>query len=450
MEELNKNLQAYFNKLLEIQKTQENRALNEGELKQIATDLGLSDHDWQAVQDVFNNHYKRANGFLTHKNWEDAIAEFKQALILKPQDVRVLYGLASTYKSQWLEEQLSNDRVKAEEYARLCLEIKADHAGALKLISDLRRAYLSQQKIQKSNQKDIVYGSVILGGLLLFLAGLVFFQLSSPTSNHLETTAETPLITEDHASVAIETYLQENEHLIPVHFIQDASSKNIEFQVEKSIQSIYKNAYSYKLVADLIPHGIEIDHLKLKVEFVDENNQVIHTDFKEIIQDYQPIVRSGDIFPMDYLEHKKMHAPTLKEIRVSVYIIDQQPSPTAYEPSPSVDIQWASTKSTNIDLQLYERRSQYTPSSLNQNNVLHELVLEFKNTGKSSIKKLQTETQWIDYRGNILASKTNYIALTSRPKLKRGQTRIHYVLGQIPNVKVRNIKGYIVTIVDIE
>ena len=190
----NKNFEAYFKKILEIQKNRENRELSNTELKSIAKEIGFSEDDWQAVEKSFQDHYQRGTGFLNHHNWHDAIEELKQAITLKPTSIETLYNLALAYQKKWSEMNSGNDKKEAEKYARLCLEIKPDHAGALKLISDLRKNMTGQttgnlSPAQNTKNARVVF-SLIAAILVVFMGALFVFLANDSPQSPLVTEAE--------------------------------------------------------------------------------------------------------------------------------------------------------------------------------------------------------------------------------------------------------------------
>lgn len=442
--------QSYINKLMDIQKNQQDKILSEGELKEIAMGIGFTEKEWQEVQLSFDNHLRRGNGYLQHQNWEDALEEFNQAMALRPGNLKVLFGLAQAYQKKWLKTHDENAKELAEKYAKQCLQIEAGHSEALKLVSELKVKRMIE-KPPKGENFLTKYPWLFL--LVIMLAGMVYFYfLSRPSSNQntpLETSKPIADVKEEKGEPAPQDLTPENA--IPVQWKEDQNTKKINLRVESSELKAYSNSYSYELKADLIPQSIEIEKLKIKFELLDEKGQTIATSFKDVIQDYEPTVRSGDIYPMDFLLYKdNSTAPNLKEVRLSIQFIEQQEAPATYEPSPKVALEWAFNKPPNYEVEMKERRSVYSQNTYEKNKVRHELVLEFTNKGNNHIKTLKIETEWLDANGKVLFSTDNLVTYSSKPKLKRGESRMMYVLGQIPVASKGLIKKYRVLVSEIE
>ena len=129
----------FIQKVSEIHNSREDdKSISSSELKQIALETGLSAEDWTHVQQAQTDYVKRGQGFLSLKNYDDAMYEYQQAHILQPDDVDSLFGLAAAYAGRYQQNGLKDDREAAEKYARMCLQISPDHRKALELISRMK------------------------------------------------------------------------------------------------------------------------------------------------------------------------------------------------------------------------------------------------------------------------------------------------------------------------
>ena len=115
-----KNHQAFFEKALAIQ-AQRREKLSEAEKKEIALDLGFSEADWQAVQESFQSHLDRGAEFLKRRNYEKAITELEDALIIQPEHADTLAALAQAYLGVFQTKKRKNLKEKALQYAQECL-----------------------------------------------------------------------------------------------------------------------------------------------------------------------------------------------------------------------------------------------------------------------------------------------------------------------------------------
>ncbi|MDX2303905.1 MAG: hypothetical protein NW226_13950 [Microscillaceae bacterium] len=456
MSQSNKNMEAYIAKILEIQQAQSEKPISENEMKQIATELGFSTDDWQKVDKTYEDLWKRGNAFVQHKNWEDALHNFHQALVLKPYDPSLLYMIASAYEGRWKELHHPKDKEKAHHFADQCLQIKADHAGAIKLISDLKR----QKPTQPSPKTGSYLAYYIIGGILfLFFTVGWFSSRQSQPKQEWTPVVSTPVAPEgssnsnNTSSTTNDSKIEDRE--LPVSFIENEKSQGLTLSTESSIFHISRydaENYSFRFLGDLIVKDIEVSLLKIKIELLDSQGKIVKTDFLDAISDYNPKARNGDNIPLAYFEYKSNEkAPDWKSAQLSVEIIQKQSAlnlkPENY---PSVTVKRGNNKSANFDLKVFQRESRFTPSTFGDKKLYHKLELDFKNTGNYAIKSLKAEIQWFDQQNKIIDSKTIYVNTSSNPSIKKGQGRVFEGTWALEKIDIPQIKNYEVVVTEIE
>ncbi len=453
MADSDKNLRAYFDKILEIQKQQQSRELSEAELKEIALEMGLSEGDWQAVEKTFQDYYQRGEGFLKHKNWEDAIAELKQALTLKPSHVATQYQIAQAYEGLWKEQKKQEYKELAIQHARQCLQLKADHSGALKLISDLKRNPIKLASPSSANTRKIWLPAVVGLSLLFVAVTLVLFlsPRSSSSTVQVEVKKSAPIDPDDNSPAVDYTETEEtgmdtnlNAIALPVTLVNDDKSKGLAYQPQTSIYTKYDKSYNCKVLGTIRVDGYEIDKLKMKVEFLDATQKPIFTDYVDVINNYSAAARNGDLIPFNYSDYKDTGSfPDFRSIRLSVSLIEREEMTAAYQASPSKTLVWPNAKPANMDLELRERLS-------SRNGKYQKLELAFKNTGTRSIKHLQVELQWFAPNGEMIKSAKLFVCTDSNPKIKPGQTRVKQGTWDISDKKGQLATSYQVSVMRLE
>jgi len=145
-----KNLEKYIEKILQIQNSKIDSALEEKDLKTIALDMGMSESDWLEIQRTFEGHLTRAKGFINYNNWDDAISEGEQAIILNPHHIDALYALAYSYAKRWEIKGNMRDKELAQKYAGSCLQINPAHTDAIRMISYLKTKPQTPQTQQRT------------------------------------------------------------------------------------------------------------------------------------------------------------------------------------------------------------------------------------------------------------------------------------------------------------
>lgn len=156
----NHNIEAYFEKILQIKN--QRKGLSKAELKEIALELGMSENEWREVQKVAKGHIERGYNFLEHQNEEDAQKEFEQALVVFPDDARVLYGMAHVHERWFIAKGKAADKEAALKHAHATLQADPTHTEAARLISHLKdkKPITAWQKARKP-----VFWLIILGAL---------------------------------------------------------------------------------------------------------------------------------------------------------------------------------------------------------------------------------------------------------------------------------------------
>lgn len=132
-------IQAYIKKVLKIQQEQKERPLDAEELRQIAEELGMSEDDLKYLQKKIQDYIARGKGYSRYEDWDSAIDEFQQALILSPNDLEALYGLANAYKHRWLLRGDKEALHKAKQYVKQALNVSPTHDPSFRLASELNR-----------------------------------------------------------------------------------------------------------------------------------------------------------------------------------------------------------------------------------------------------------------------------------------------------------------------
>lgn len=132
-------IQEYIKKVLKIQEEQKERPLNVEEMQKIAEELGMSPEDLSLIKQKIKDYIARGKGYSRYEDWDSAIDEFRQAVILNPGSIDALYGLANAYKHRWLLKRNKDDLQMAKSYVKRALQVDATHDPSFELASELNR-----------------------------------------------------------------------------------------------------------------------------------------------------------------------------------------------------------------------------------------------------------------------------------------------------------------------
>ncbi len=164
----------YVNKVLKLKEDDENPLITDEKVRSRALELMISEEEWDELLKEFREFSNRGQNHLRHNNYEDALEEFTNALLLNPNDANVLYLCADANYGLWKEKQRNSSKSQAIEYAEKCLEIYPSHDGAANIISLLKKEknkpLLSADTrafLWKSIRK-LLWTGAILGGIYFY------------------------------------------------------------------------------------------------------------------------------------------------------------------------------------------------------------------------------------------------------------------------------------------
>ncbi len=459
----------YIQTLLEIQSREADRPLTEKDLEDAARDLGWTDEEWARLERTFERHLRIAGGFARFGNWTDAAAELEKAVALKPTHVEARFRLAEALVRKDQRKGRAEELARAERLAREVLSAAPSHEGALRLISEMRDRPQAPANVGPAWLRG--RSATVLGAaaVLLLLAVLAVFLLldrsgpepeeapavvevppeptgpeeapESPESEAAPTPAKAPTEPEapeapnpaaapnalpeaqpppvTRVSPPVESIPIPDRNTMPV--VWEAPAE-LTLNVVSSRFKPFDSSYSYTLNALLVPHGVELDQLSVRLAILDADGEVLAEDDAEVLGTHHPATRPGDTVPMGLLIYEEGAPPQPEKARVSVVSIDRRPAQESYAPPPVVELEWPDGRPPDVDLVVRERQSTYSPSPA-LGETFHHLDLSVENTGQASLTLLKFEITWYDPDGEIVNRRSQYAASTSGPRLSPGQRR---------------------------
>lgn len=132
-------LARFLRKALDIQVSDPDEILTEGELAKIARNAGLSEDDWKRVCSDLEKHLQKGRNFLAFDNFEDAVTELEQAVSLAPYRAGVLCDCGKAHLMNWRERNVKASRGRSEELLLKTLQIDPGNVEAAELLSVLRK-----------------------------------------------------------------------------------------------------------------------------------------------------------------------------------------------------------------------------------------------------------------------------------------------------------------------
>lgn len=169
----NQAIETYIQRVTELSQLGQKIPTNE-ELLTIASELGISDKEIVSAQKQSQAHFIRAQGYVTLRHWDDAIAELEEALAFNPFNLQMLHLLINAYLGRWKERHNKQDEEQIKFRVKQCLEIQPDDQESLNLLAKLDQ-FVNNYKYQLWGISTI---SLILVG-----SGIGFFFLNNISLN---------------------------------------------------------------------------------------------------------------------------------------------------------------------------------------------------------------------------------------------------------------------------
>jgi len=190
------------------------RPLTLDELRELAISMGMSEEEWDALQNKAHVDLKLAEDHLKARNFEQAIADAEQATSINPYIPNGNAILAKAYHMLWLEDDFASARDKAEYYARKELLTDPNDTIAINVLSAINKKKKIGGKDEKSKKTYIIIAAVILAVVLIGYA-----MVSSSNSNESNKSAEMDLINAQEEMISqldlVENAIDRRNNMLP-------------------------------------------------------------------------------------------------------------------------------------------------------------------------------------------------------------------------------------------
>ncbi|MFT5821077.1 MAG: LemA protein [Crocinitomix sp.] len=193
------------------------RPLTLDELRELAISMGMSDEEWDALQNKAHVHLKLAEDHLKARNFEQAIEDAEKATSINPYLPNGNSILAKAYHMLWLEDDFASARDKAEYYARKELLTDPDDTIAINVLSAINKKKKVGGKDDKSKKTYLIIGAVILAVVLIAYA-----VISSNNSTESNNAVEMNLISAEEDMISqldlVENAIDRRNNMLPDMF----------------------------------------------------------------------------------------------------------------------------------------------------------------------------------------------------------------------------------------
>lgn len=248
----------------------EERPLTLSELKELAISMGMSEEEWDELQQKAHVHLKLAEDHLRARNFDQAIADAEKATAINPYIPNGNSILAKSYQMLWLEDDDAAAREKAEYYARKELLTDPNDTVAINVLAAINK----KKKIGSGDAKSRK-NYLIIGGVIVLFVLIGYFWMSSSNSNAAQSQLENELIVAQENLLAkydlVQTAIDQRNNMLPDLFgAVDGSHSDLN-NLQNEIEDIKKE----------LKNASESSRLKLENEL----DQKI-TDAKKLVRAY--------------------------------------------------------------------------------------------------------------------------------------------------------------------
>lgn len=437
-------LSEYINKILSLQEEQRQLTLSDASLRQIAAEMGIDERGWQLLQQTFENHRTRAQGFMRYRNWDKSIHEYEQALPIRPFDEPTLQGLAQSHYNRWQQEQAYSDKRMATVYAEKCLQTNPRNDFSLRIITELGTVEAPQADeviLPEKNKAGKLTMLILIGAVFITMGMLLLFVTVGADGGSSQLPVELQ---------ASDRQLAVGEREIPVSFVGNSTVGGLQLLLQEARFREYSKSSSFTFKGYLKGKGVEITQLKLRMELLDKQDKRLYEDKIEVIGKFDEPVRSLDLMPITYLKHirnKKGLYP--HGARLSVLKMEWREIPTVYEESPVKNVLLEGSAS-GLDIVVRERSSQYNEHP-KERYVFHKLQLEITNKSGQVLRQVKARIKWFDADGKTIEQQNFTLLEKDAPQLLLGQTLPVTISEKLAKAGgASDIQGYQITIYEAE
>ncbi len=445
------NLDKYIQKLLEIQDKKEQEKITEQQMKEIAAEMGLSDMNWQEVQNYAKEHFTRGNGYAKYKNWTDAIYEFEQSKAIMPNNVELCYALANAHYQKWLNKGDNYDKDKAQKYALKCLRLNPEYDDAFKLITQLKTKRWLGMDIQQWQWIGIsALLLVILTGYWLYPSEMPVREPIIQNTPPVTTTTDNSINTNTTATTANNTTTTVTYDGIPIEF-KGKELERFEIEIDEQDFSSYSSNANYTVSGYFKAPKHDVLNLKIKVTIFNNKGEIINEALDDALKkDYHPIARAGDNIPFHVnIYGSYINPPPLSKVTIDLLTVETEEPPSRYEASDKVKVRFEPKRPKNVDISVLARKNLQTFSKYLK-RIEQKNTFEIKNTGNVVIKQMKGRVDWYDNNGQVFSSSDADLIYNFLPSLGRNETRVTRFEGNAEGLKPENVDYYELVITEVD
>ncbi len=237
MSSFEKKLNKHIDKVLALQKSEEEKMLSLEELKEIDMDLGVTEEEWEQMMEKAKEEEKLAQNHFYYKNYKDAYTTAESAVSINPYLTQALILMADSALKIYETEDDDDFLIKAENHAKEVLKQSPAENRAVEILAILNK-HKKTEKTQRS--KMIKIGGGIVVAAILVLA-IIFWPREKKQKKINESVKFELIDAEENANAKwaqVENVMSRRDNLIPQLFTLTVSEDENIDRLKKDTEKI--------------------------------------------------------------------------------------------------------------------------------------------------------------------------------------------------------------------
>ncbi|MCD4793776.1 MAG: LemA family protein [Bacteroidales bacterium] len=237
MSSFEKKLNKHIDKVLALQKSEEEKMLSLEELKEIDMGLGVTEEEWEQMMEKAKKEEKLAQNHFYYKNYKDAYTTAESAVSINPYLTQALVLMADSALKIYETEDDDDFLIKAENHAKEVLKQSPAENRAVEILAILNK-HKKTEKTQRSKMIKIGGGVVIVAILIL---AIIFWPREKKPKKINESVKFELIDAEENANAKwaqVENVISRRDNLIPQLFTLTVSEDENIVQLKKDTEKI--------------------------------------------------------------------------------------------------------------------------------------------------------------------------------------------------------------------
>lgn len=323
MNAFDEKLNKHIDKVIALQKSEQEKMLSLEELKEIDMSLGVTEEEWEQMMKKADKEVELSQNHFYYKNYGEAYITAESAISINPYLTQALILMADSALKIYETEEEDEFLIKAEKHAKEVLKQAPAENRAIEILAILSK-HKKSEKDQRSKMMKIGGGILIIA---IIISAIIFWPREDKPEEVDESVKFELIDAEETVNAKwaqVENVINRRDNLIPRLFtLTDSEDENIE-QLKKDTEIIKQEITSVdgnkriKLQADLQKKYRELTNAVSK----NNNDENIATLMIQIEGSYNRISVEGKRYNdavKNYNVLVKKHGSDFPEFKIKPY-----------------------------------------------------------------------------------------------------------------------------------